>query len=172
MKVVKADEVLEPQIVNQSEKKIDKKLVAELTEKFDSLRQVVETKKYGVALSKEQTSFMFDEFYQNVEWKGYESYAIAETHKKLSEIVKNGETNGTVEAEIIEAVFHFLKNYVSRGQKFAQLFKEICDQFAVPMQEINQDRQDLRDLSLELTAAEQGISVEKLVEQYQQSQGH
>jgi hypothetical protein len=38
------------------------------------------------------------------------------------------------------------------------------------MQEINQDRQDLRDASLEMTAAEQGISVENLVERFQAAQ--
>jgi hypothetical protein len=63
-----------------------------------------------------------------------------------------------------------LKNYESKGFEFAQTFKEACDQFAVPMQEINQDRQNLRDASLEMTAAEQGISVENLVEKFQAAQ--
>ena len=148
----------------------DQKLVAEMQEKFDSIKTVVDTKKYGVDLSKEQTSYLMDEFYSNVAWKGYESYAISETYTSFKEIQKGGVINGSVKAEIVEAVFHFLKIYESKGFQFAGLFKEICDQFSLPMQEINQDRQNLRDASLEVTAAEQGIPVETLVEQFQAAQ--
>jgi hypothetical protein len=167
MKVVKAGEVLEPQIKNESMPNIDKKLVAELTEKFETLQKEIETKQYGIALTKEQSSFLFDQFFVNVAWKGYEAYAIAETYKALKTVETKGEINGKINAEIVEAIFHFLKNYESKGFEFAQTFKEACDQFAVPMQEINQDRQNLRDASLEMTAAEQGISVENLVEKFQ-----
>lgn len=170
MKVVKAEEVLEPQVKNSSTPNVDKKLVAELTEKFETLQKEIETKQYGIALNKEQTTFLFDQFFTNVAWKGYEAYAISETYKALKAIVTKGEVNGKINAEIVEAIFHFLKNYESKGFEFAQTFKEACDQFAVPMQEINQDRQDLRDASLEMTAAEQGISVENLVERFQASQ--
>ena len=167
MKVVKASEVTGPQSQNES---VDKKLVAELTEKFSALQTELETKQYGVALNEEQTSFLFDQFFVNVSWKGYEAYAIAETHKSLKDIVSKKVLNGKTNVEIIEAIFHFLKNYEAKGHQFAQTFKEVCDQFAVPMQEINQDRQNLRDASLEMTAAEQGISVENLVEQFQAAQ--
>ena len=171
MKVVKASEVLEPQVKNGSTSNVDQKLVAELTEKFEALRVELETKQYGVALNKEQSTFLLNEFFVNVSWKGYEAYAIAETYKALKgNLGKNGEINGKINVEIIEAIFHFLKNYEAKGHEFAQTFKEACDQFAVPMQEINQDRQDLRDSSLAMTAAEQGISVENLVEQFQAAQ--
>jgi hypothetical protein len=169
MKVVKASEVSEIQPQSQNES-VDKKLVAELTEKFNALQTALESKKYGVALNEEQTSFLFDQFFVNVSWKGYEAYAIAETHKSLKDIVSKKVVNGKTNVEIIEAIFHFLKNYEAKGHQFAQTFKEVCDQFAVPMQEINQDRQDLRDASLEMTAAEQGISVENLVEKFQAQQ--
>ena len=175
MKVIKAEDVMEQpqtteQTTEQGPKKADPKTIAALQEKFDSLRQVIDTKKYNVILTKEQTTFLFDEFYNNVAWKGYECYAISETHKQLQSLVKNGTLNGGTQVEIVEALFHFLKNYEGKGQKFAGVFKEVCDQFSLPMQEINQDRQDLRDASLELTAAEQGISVENLVEAYNKAQ--
>jgi hypothetical protein len=172
MKVIKAEEVLEPQVKNETNPNVDKKLVAKLTEKFEAIRIELETKQYGIALNKEQSTFLLNEFFVNVSWKGYEAYAIAETHKALNGILgKNGEVNGNINVEIIEAIFHFLKNYESKGYQFAQTFKEACDQFAVPMQEINQDRQNLRDASLEMTAAEQGISVDSLVEQFNAQQG-
>jgi len=170
MKVVKAGEVLEPQLTNESTPKVDKKLIAELTEKVESMQKELEGKQYGIALNKEQTDFLFSEFFVNVAWKGYEAYAIAETHKALKGTISEGSVNGKINAEIVEAIFHFLKNYESKGFEFAQTFKEACDQFAVPMQEINQDRQNLRDASLEMTAAEQGISVENLVEKFQAAQ--
>lgn len=145
----------------------DPNKIAEATEKFDRVRQFVEAKKYGILLNEEQTTFLFDVFFNEVEWKGYESYAISETYKNLKSLENNGKISNEAPPEIIEAVFHFLKNYVSRGHKHAQTFREICDQFSLPMQEINKDRQELRDVSLELTAAEQGITVENLIEQYQ-----
>ena len=164
MKVVKAEDVKGPE-VEQFEKKIDQAKVAELQEKFDAFQTELQTKTYDVLLNKEQTTFLFDEFYNNVDWKGYESYAIAETHSKLSALVQKGELNGKASTEIIEAIFHFLKNHLGKGVKSAVLFRQICDQFALPMKEINEDRQSLRDLSLELVSAEQGIPVEQLVEQ-------
>ena len=173
MKVIKADEVLDQPQTEQPQSEtpaIDKAKVAELQEKFDTMRQIIETKKYGIALNADQTNFLINEFYQNVEWKGYESYAIAETFDKLNALVKDGELNGSTNVEIIEAIFHFLKNYVGKGVQFATTFKQICDQFAVPMKEINEDRQSLRDLSLELVSAEQGIPVEDLVEQLNRQQ--
>lgn len=167
MKIVKAEDVQEqtPQV--------DQKKIAELQEKFDRERQLIETKQYGVALNEEQTAFLFDEFYEFVDWKGYESYAISETHNQLTQLRQEGSTlNGKIPTEIVEAVFHFLKNYSGQGVESAGLFKQICDQFALPMKEVNEDRQHLRDISLELVAAEQGIEVETLVERLNQQQGY
>ena len=160
---------MEPEVKNNVAKP-DPKQIAELQEKFDSIRTIIETKKYGVDLTVEQATFLMDEFYNQVEWKGYECYAIAETYSSFKALHNSDGIHGAVPAEIIEAVFHFLKAYISKGFKFAGLFKEVCDQFAIPMQEINQDRQELRDASLEVTAAEQGISVENLVEKFSAAQ--
>ena len=148
----------------------DQKLVAEMQEKFDKVKTIIDTKEYNVDLTKDQTLYLMNEFYANVAWKGYESYAISETYNSFKGLVKKDEIHGSVKAEIVEAVFHFLKIHESSGFKFAGLFKEICDQFSIPMQEINQDRQNLRDASLEVTAAEQGIPVEDLVAQFQAAQ--
>jgi hypothetical protein len=152
MKVVKTEDVLDAP--NQV-------LVAQLQEKFEEMRKNLETKKYSVYLTPEQTKFLFEEFYTSVEWKGYESYAISETYQQFAKS-STEELNDKFAAEIIEAVFHFLKNFIAKGFQKAILFKQVCDQFALPMKEINQDRQDLRDISLEVVAAEQGISIEQL----------
>jgi hypothetical protein len=173
MKVVKVTDFLEENETQVAEPNagIDAVKVAEFQEKFDRTRQMMETKKYPVFLTAPQTVFLFDQFYKNVEWKGYESYAISETYQYLNNLVgTDGTLNGQLPTEITEAVFHFLKNYTARGFESAVLFRQICDQFALPMKEINEDRQILRDLSLELVAAEQGIEVETLVKNLEAQQ--
>jgi hypothetical protein len=164
MKVIKAEDV--PTQEQKAKSQIDHAKVAELTEKFDAAKQMVDTKKYNVLLDKPQTSSLLNEFYPDFSWKGYESYAVAETYKQLSELVKDDQINAGVDAPIVEAIFHFLKNYVGRGIDSAVMFRSICDQFALPMQEINTDRQMLKDIALELTATEKGISVESLVQAF------
>ena len=164
MKVVKANDV--PTQEQTKINAIDQVLVAELTEKFDAIRQVVDTKKYSVLLDKDQTSALLNEFYPAFQWKGYESYAVAETYTQLSEMVKGDKIDAGADAPIIEAIFHFLKNYVGTGVDSAIKFRSICDQFALPMQEINVDRQAVKDVALELTAAEKGITVESLVNSF------
>ena len=164
MKVVKANDV--PTQEQTKINAIDQVLVAELTEKFDAIRQVVDTKKYSVLLDADQTSALLNEFYPAFQWKGYESYAVAETYTQLSEMVKGDKIDAGADAPIIEAFFHFLKNYVGTGVDSAIKFRSICDQFALPMQEINVDRQAVKDVALELTAAEKGITVESLVNSF------
>ena len=164
MKVVKANDV--PTQEQTKINAIDQVLVAELTEKFDAIRQVVDTKKYSVLLDKDQTSALLNEFYPAFQWKGYESYAVAETYTQLTEMVKGDKIDAGADAPIIEAIFHFLKNYVGTGVDSAIKFRSICDQFALPMQEINVDRQAVKDVALELTAAEKGITVESLVNSF------
>ena len=173
MKVIKAEDVLEAsQNGVQNSPSIDKQKIAKIQEKFDSFRQMLDKKKYEILLSEEQTEFLFEQFYNTVQWKGYESYAISETYDKLRSLVdeKTGELKGKTNTEIIEAIFHFLKNHVSNGIGEARIFKAICDQFSLPMKEVNEDRQELRDLSMELVAAEQGIEVEDLMKKLESQQ--
>lgn len=162
MKVIKAEDV--PTSNQNTPEGVDPKRVEELREKFDLIQNQLNEKKYDLYLDKKQTEFLFSEVYENLQWKGYESYAISETYDQLKSLTAKGEINGQCKVEIIEATFHFLKNHHSTGVENARLFRQICDQFAIPMQAINNDRQELKDLSLELVAAEQGIPVEQLVE--------
>jgi hypothetical protein len=104
------------------------------------------------------------EVFPKFQWKGYESYAISETYRQLEAERDGNGINAKFSVEIIEATFHFLKNFIGTGFELAIPFKKICDQFALPVQEINQDRQSLKDASLELIASEKGIKVEELVE--------
>jgi hypothetical protein len=172
MKVIKAEDVatVEAPQTETTNQQPDPAKIAEAQENFDRTRQLLETKNYGVALNAEQTKFLFEDFFNLIMWKGYESYAVSESYSRLESLVKDGTLNGGTQVEIIEAIFHFLKNHVGTGVKSADLFKQVCDQFAIPMKEINEDRQTLRDLSLELLAAEQGISVEKALEEIQRTQ--
>ena len=136
---------------------------AQTQEKFDALQNELNEKGYGVILDKTLTATLINELYPTFAWKGYESYAITETYKQISESVKKDTINAKYPAEVIEATFHFLKNHEGKGHTLATNFKLICDAFALPINEINTDRQNLKDLSLELVAAEQGIDVNDLI---------
>jgi len=138
--------------------------IAQLQEKFDALSNELTVKGYGVILDKSLTATLINELYPTFAWKGYESYSITETYKQISASVKKDEINAKFPAEVIEATFHFLKNYEGKGQALATNFKLICDAFAVPVNEINTDRQSLKDLSLELIAAEKNIDINELIE--------
>lgn len=165
MKVIKAEDVPQTKTVSSP---VNPNLVAELQEKFDTMKQVLDTKTYGIYLDAELTKFFFDTFYPNIQWKGYESYAVSESYARMEDAKKeDGSIDGQVRPEIIEAVFHFIKMFVSSGIENARLFKRMADQFAITIHEINQDRQDLKDLSLELVAAEKGITVESLTGELQ-----
>lgn len=167
MEVIKNEAVAQKPVV-------DREKLAQLQEKFDLMNQQVLAKEYTFSLNVEQTDFLMEIFFNEVEWKGYESYAISETHKVIAAQVKKGKIEGKTKAEIVEAIFHFLKNFSSKGHSNAANHKSVCDQFALPMNEINQDRQNLRDLSLEIVSVEQGIPIEDVIkslnEQYQQQQ--
>jgi hypothetical protein len=160
-----------PQVENEgpttTNTPVNEARVAELKEKFDTFQETLKTKNYTVLLNEEQTNALTTNFYNKFKWKGYESYAVAETYEQITSKVNGGTLNASFPVEIIEATFHFIKNYEGEGVNDATVFKGICDQFAIPMQEINQDRQELRDISLELVATEQGISVETLVNNLQ-----
>jgi hypothetical protein len=164
MKVVKAGDVPKNHVDSEG---VDKKRVAQMQEKFDSMKQLIDTKEYGIVLDSELATYLFEEFYPTINWKGYESYAVTESYNQMKGIENEGSVNGKVRPEIVEAIFHFIKSYVGSGVKSANLFKRMADQFAVTIQEINNDRQELKDISLELIAVEKGISVEQLTGELQ-----
>ena len=164
MKVIKNEDVA------NATPEIDQVKLAELKEKFDLTQNQLITKEYDILLNEEQTEFLFNDVYENIVWKGYESYAISESHDILAKLIVDGKLVGKTKTEIVEAIFHFLKNHTASGVKSARLFRQVCDQFALPMTEINTDRQTLRDLSLELVSVEQGIPVEQLIEGLQREQ--
>jgi hypothetical protein len=167
MKVIKAEDV------PQTKEKVnapDAKKIAEMQEKFDSMKQLIDTKSYGVFLDAELSTYFFNELYPNIQWKGYESYAVSESHDRIADLKQeDGTVNGKVRPEIVEAIFHFIKNYVGTGIETARLFKRTADQFAITIQEINTDRQELKDISLELIAVEKGISIEQLTGELQRN---
>ena len=61
MKVVKANDV--PTQEQKTTGAINEVLVAELVEKFDTMKMVVDTKKYNILLDKDQTNALMNEFY-------------------------------------------------------------------------------------------------------------
>jgi hypothetical protein len=161
MKVMKSEEVQTEQLTTNE---FDQAKLDQLQEKFDVLQSTINNKQYNLLLDDELTSVLMTEVFPKFQWKGYESYAVSETYIQLEKARTGDGIDSKFPAEIIEATFHFLKNFVGTGFELAVPFKKICDQFALPVQEINQDRQNLKDVSLEIVATEKGINVEDLVE--------
>ena len=158
-------EVVEKEDAVASKSKVDAKLVKALETKFDKL-----TRKYDLELTNALTKFYLETFLPGIKWKGYECYAVSELHDEFKKTFKL-KTNAKWNKEHIEATFHFVKIFEGTGSiEMAKTMKDLCNVFAKPMQAIQVDQQELKDLALELQAAENGISVEALIEASKQPQ--
>ena len=147
----------------EKKKGVDTNLVKELTTKFESLEKEFKDKKYMVELTKDLVEFYSVGFLNNITFKGYECYAIAELEKEMVSVFTN-KTKALFKREHIEATFHFIKTFEAKGTATAVMFKGLCDAFAKPMQEMQVELQELKDVATELQAAEQGVSVETLLQ--------
>jgi hypothetical protein len=123
-------------------------------------------KKYRVKTTESTFKHFIANFYNEVQWEGYECYAISETHKEFDKIAsklkpsKTGKVSFTIKPEILEATFHFVKKHNGSGIESANAHRLICEDFSVTMAELNQDRTKLRDFAMEAEAAKHGITVE------------
>lgn len=173
MEIVRKLSKKEKEALEQQEAMVNQERINKAQQEFDTFNSVLTDKVYPVKLDSQLTDYLMYYFLENVKFKGYEAYAIKEIFESLEAIKIETEDKkylieGSLKAEIIEALFYFIKSYEGKGYGEAKNFKNVADTFAVPMQQINEDRQTLRDLSLELVAAEQGVEVEKIKEQYSQ----
>jgi len=140
----------------------------ELEEKTQAFQDKLAKKKYRVKTVKSNLDYLTTTFYENVNWAGYECYAISETHKELMKIMDKFETKEftndkrsfTLKVEVLEALFHFVKSHTGKGIESAKLHRTLCEDLSVPMAEMNQDRQLLREMAMEAEAAKHGITVE------------
>lgn len=175
MEIVKKLSKKEKEALKEQESAVNQEKIDKAQQNFDTFNAVLVEKKYPVKLSFVASNYLMKEFFSNLKFKGAEAYAVKEVYDNMQSLVLKGNNqskeyliNGELKAEIIEAMFFFIKQYEGRGYLEASLFKEVADGFSTPMQLLNEDRQYLRDLSLELIAAEQGVEVEKIKEQYTQ----
>lgn len=137
-------------------------------EQMLEMQENLSKKKYKVKTNVDVLDYLMNEFYQNVQWNGYECYAVSETHKELNKIFekwkdrefKTEKRSFSIKVEILEALFHFIKGHSSKGLENANKHRLLAEDFSIPMSELNQDRQKLRDLAMEAEAAKHGITVE------------
>lgn len=142
---------------------VDAKLVAKLTTQFEKAESSYKTKKYMVELDKTLVKFYTESFLTGITWKGYECYAISELNTAFKKAFKT-KTTALFGREHIEATFHFIKNFEGTGSvEMAETMRKFCDAFAKPMNEIQVDIQELKDVATELQAAENGITVDEFV---------
>lgn len=140
----------------------------ELEEKTQAFQEKLAKKKYRIKTTKETLDYLMTTFYENVNWSGYECYAISETNKELTKVTDkfstkeftNDKRSFTIKVEVLEALFHFVKSHTGKGLESAQSHRLLCEDLSVPMAEMNTDRQELRELAMEAEAAKHGITVE------------
>ena len=142
--------------------------------------QALTKKKYRVKTTIDTVNYLMEDFYSNVAWNGYECYAISETHKTLEKTVskikpsKTGKVSFTMTPDLLQALFHFIKGHANTGLELARKHRVLCEDFSVPMSELNTDHQGLRDMAVEAEAAKHGITVDdykKAAAQQQAAQG-
>lgn len=140
----------------------------EFEQKMQDLQAELMKKKYRVKTTSETLDYLMTDFFNNVAWNGYECYAISETNKEMTKIVdrfatkefKNNKRSFTLKVEVLEALFHFIKQHTGTGLGSASNHRALCEDFSVAMAELNVDRAALRDLAMEAEAAKHGITVE------------
>jgi len=140
----------------------------EAEERTQEFQDKLAKKKYRVKTTEDTLNYLMDTFYANVSWSGYECYAISETNKELTKITDkfatkeftNNKRSFTMKTEVLEALFHFVKSHTGKGLASAKDHRLLCEDLSVPMAEMNQDRQQLRELAMEAEAAKHGITVE------------
>jgi hypothetical protein len=145
----------------------------EIEQQMHDLQLKLSKKKYRLKTTTGTMNYLMDDFYPNVQWKGYECYAISETFaqikkvldKAMDKLAESGKETDKLSfsapVEILEAVFHFVKEFPGKGIDNANKHRNLCEDLSNPMAQINQDRQGLRDMALEAEAAKHGISVEE-----------
>lgn len=141
---------------------VDSELVNSLQEKFDEMQENLKEKLYSIEFSEQSTDYLRNEFMLYIEFKGLECYTV---NKIQEQMVDSDQTE--YESTLIEALFYFIQNRQGSGIEESRLLQTLADDVAPAMRAINQDRQDFKDLATELTAAEQGISVEDFVKAQQ-----
>lgn len=98
MEVIKNEAIAQKPVV-------DREKLAQLQEKFDLMNQQVLAREYTFSLNVEQTDFLMEIFFNEVEWKGYESYAISETHKVIAAQVKKEKSKEKLKPKLLKLYF-------------------------------------------------------------------
>ena len=160
-------QITEAEAKSTSFKENDPKAM-ELEEKTQEFQEKLAKKKYRVKTSADNLNYLTTTFYENVNWSGYECYAISETYKEITKITDkfeskeftNDKRSFTLKVEVLEALFHFVKSHNGKGIESAKAHRTLCEDLSVPMAEMNTDRNELREMAMEAEAAKHGITVE------------
>ena len=144
---------------------LEKEIVID-EEKVESLKKEIEAKAadlskkvYAVGFGTSELE-IFEEFINNVQWKGKEALGILEISKKIDFIKNEGIKNGVVffTALEIEASHYFLNKYENKGKGSASEFIRIFKALEQALSGVHIDNRDYENLKKELAATEQGLT--------------
>jgi len=135
---------------------------AELSERFDLVKEEYSNKTYGISLSQESIALLITEILPNVEWVGQQAWDILEAQRVISDLKPNKVSY--ISRESVRAIFQFLATNKYKGVDHVLQVSVLLTTLAELIQkQIAKDEQTIRDAGFELQAAEMGITPEAAV---------
>lgn len=156
---------------------VDPSVLAELETKFEAANAAAASAVFTIRMPEPVAKYMAEQFVQGIKWKGLESYALTKATEDLQGIVNaatkvegSNDVEFTIKHDLLEVVFHFIRNYEGVGYSNAKLLTQIAEVFVKPINELNELRSKTRDAAVEWEAAKHGMTPDQFVAQIEKSQ--
>jgi hypothetical protein len=181
-KKVKAADVPAAQVVPVSganiqaptgQRTVDAAKVAELEVKWDQISDKLSKSIYVATMSRELALHFRDVVVESFSWKGPQCLIVEKIFEKLDACI-DGQTTPEIsidfDHDLLEVLTVLINSYVSHGKTNTISFSKITEILSVPVQELQNNRKALREVSMELEAARQGMSLEDFILKMQEAQ--
>jgi hypothetical protein len=142
---------------------VDTALVEKLTKELDDFEAELKNKVYPVKVETDgHVTGLIDFIENHAPWKNMEALGITEVSKVLREQQISGLKSGNIflASLPIQAISFFLSKVESKGLKHAERHLEFVKPIDNALKLIKMDNDRQNQLNSELSAAEQGISIE------------
>lgn len=159
---------------------VDPAVLKALEDKFEAASSAANSATFTIRMQEGHASFMVNELVQKIKWKGLEAYGLSKATEdlrgivgaaaKLSESGKPDEVEFTIKHDLLEVVFHFLRNYDGVGYDDAKAVTQVAEVFVKPINELNELRAAMRSAAVDWEAAKHGMTPDQFVKQFEQSQ--
>lgn len=181
-KKVKAADVPMAQVVPVSganmsgpagQRPVDAAKVAELELKWDQTSDKLNKSIYNATMSRELALHFRDVVVESFSWKGPQCLIVEKIFEKLDQCI-DGQTGDEItidfDHDLLEVLTVLANSYVSHGKVNTLAYSKITEILSKPVSELQANRKELREVSMELEAARQGMSLEDFILKMQEAQ--